>query len=141
MKNISAALMANNNKEFLVKVGKQAKCLIGGWMDKGDVVYIHTMGYYSATKKTKISPFVTTCIDLESTIVSEKARQILYNFICMWNLKNKTNGQAKQNKIHRYREQIGGYQRGRKLRGMCKGWRRSMVWWWVVTRLIMVITL
>ena len=29
----------------------------------------------------------------------------------MWNLKNKTNEQIKQNKTHRYREQIGGYQR------------------------------
>ena len=45
---------------------------------------------------------------------------------------NKTNEQTKQ--THRYREQTGGYQRGRSLGGGQKGWKGSIVWWWMVTR-------
>ena len=39
-----------------------------------------------------------------------------YDFIYMWNLKNKM--KDKQNKIHRYREQNGGCQRGRQMSKM-----------------------
>ena len=40
-------------------------------MDKEDVVYIHTMEYYSAIKKNKIMPFAATWMDLEMIILSE----------------------------------------------------------------------
>ena len=40
-------------------------------MDKEDVVYIYTMEYYSAIKKSKIMPFAATWLDLEIAILSE----------------------------------------------------------------------
>ena len=39
-------------------------------MDK-DVVYTHTIEYYSLIKKNKIMPFAATWIDLEIAILSE----------------------------------------------------------------------
>ena len=39
--------------------------------DEEDAVYILTMKYYSAIKKTEILPSATTWMDLESTILSE----------------------------------------------------------------------
>ena len=45
-----------------------------------------------------------------------------YDFIYVWNLKNKM--KDKQNKIHRYREQNGGCQRGRQMSRMDEeGWK------------------
>ena len=40
-------------------------------MDKEEVVYIYTMEYYSAIKKSKIMPFAATWLDLEIAILSE----------------------------------------------------------------------
>ena len=40
-------------------------------MDKGEVVYIYTVEYYSAIKKNKTIPFAATWTDLEIVIVSE----------------------------------------------------------------------
>lgn len=46
-------------------------------------------------------------MDLEGIMLSEiNQRQILYDFTYMCS-------QRKQNKTHRHKEQIGGYQRGR----------------------------
>ena len=51
-----------------------------------------TTEYYSAMKKNEIMPFAATGMDLEITILSEvRQRQISYDIICMWNLKNDTN--------------------------------------------------
>ena len=51
-------------------------------MGKEDVVYIHTMEYYSAIKKNEIMSFVATWMDLEIIILSEvsqrKTNIILY---------------------------------------------------------------
>ena len=73
------------------------------------------MEYYSAIKKNEM-PFAATWMELEIIILSEvksdRERQILYDFTYMWNLKNKTNEKIKQKQIHRYREQMGGCQRG-----------------------------
>lgn len=33
-------------------------------------------------------------------------RRIPYDFTCMWNLKNKTNEQAKQKQTHKHREPV-----------------------------------
>ena len=66
------------------------------------------MEYYSAIKKNDILPFATICMDLEGIMLSEmsdRERQILYDFTCMWNLKNKTNEQTKQKQSYRYGEQ------------------------------------
>ena len=40
-------------------------------MDKEGVVYIYTMGYYSAIKKNEMLPFATTWMELEGIILSE----------------------------------------------------------------------
>ena len=45
--------------------------------------------YYSAIKKNAILPFVATWMDLQS-ILSERERQMLYDVIYIWNLKNNT---------------------------------------------------
>ena len=55
------------------------------------------MKYYLTLKKDEILPFVTTWMDLEGIMLSEvsyRERQILFDFIYMWNLKNKTNAQT-----------------------------------------------
>ena len=43
---------------------------INRWMDK-DVVYTHTIEYYSLIKKNEIMPFAATGMDLEIIILSE----------------------------------------------------------------------
>ena len=54
--------------------------------------YTYTIEHYSAIKKNEILPFTATWMDLENIILSEvRERQILYNIIYMWNLKNNTN--------------------------------------------------
>ena len=59
------------------------------------------MEYYSAIKKNKILPFMTTWMNLESIMLIEKSdreRQIPYDFTYMRNLKNKINEQIKQSR-------------------------------------------
>lgn len=46
----------------------------------------------------------------------------------------------KQTKTHKYREEIGGYQRGRGLGGVWNGWSGSVVWWWTAARHLVVIS-
>ena len=71
---------------------------------KEDMVHMHThmhtrihthththdspMKYYSAIKKNKILPFVTTWMDLKRSMSNGK-RQILYYFTHRWNIKTK----------------------------------------------------
>ena len=48
------------------------------------------MEYYSAIKTNEILPFVTTWVDLEGIILSERVRQGKINIVLfhpMWNLK------------------------------------------------------
>ena len=51
------------------------------------------MEYYSAIKKNEILPFEATWLDLGIIILSKsgRERQILYDNMYMWNLKNNTN--------------------------------------------------
>ena len=49
---------------------------------------IYTLEYYSAIKKHEMMPFVTTCIDLESIILSKVISQTKTNITYLWNLKN-----------------------------------------------------
>ena len=56
---------------------------------------------------------------------------VLYDFMYMWSLKNKTNEQTKQKGTHRYREQTDGYQMGegmgnqvKQVKGLrCTNWQ------------------
>ena len=66
----------------IAKTWKQLKCpLTDEWIKK--------MEYYSAIKRNKITPFVTTWVDLEIIILSEvRQRQTSYDITYMWNLKN-----------------------------------------------------
>ena len=55
-------------------------------MDKEDVVYIYTMEYYSAIKKTEILPFATTWMELEGIMLSvisqtEKDKNLMTSLI------------------------------------------------------------
>ena len=71
------------------------------------------MEYYLAIKKNDILPVVKTCIGLEGIMLNEmsdRERQIPYNFTYVWNLKNKKTNIIKQ-KTHRYREETSGCQR------------------------------
>ena len=52
-------------------------------MDKEDVVYIYTMGYYSVIKKNEILPSATTWIELECTMLSEMSEEDKYDFTYM----------------------------------------------------------
>ena len=44
-------------------------------MDKEDVVYIYTMEYYSAIKKSEIMPLAATWMDLEIIILSKVSQR------------------------------------------------------------------
>ena len=44
---------------------------INGEMDKGDVVNIYIIEYYSAIRKNEIMPFSATWMDLEILILSK----------------------------------------------------------------------
>ena len=55
-----------------VKTWKEPKCpSVGGWIKKDAVHIIHTLEYYSAVRMMEILPFVTTWLDLESSMLSE----------------------------------------------------------------------
>ena len=69
---------------------------IDRWMDKEDVVYIHTMEYYSAIKKNEIIPFAATWMNVDRDdhtkwSKSDRERQMSYDITFMCNLKNDTN--------------------------------------------------
>ena len=56
-------------------------------MDKEDVVYIHTMEYYSTIKKNEILPFAAMWMDLENIIFSEisqteRKTSVMISLIC-----------------------------------------------------------
>ena len=54
-----------------------------GQMDKEDVIYTHTMEFYSSVLKNEILSFATTWIELEDIILSKiSQKQILYDVTC-----------------------------------------------------------
>ena len=61
------------------------------WIKK--MWYVYTIKYYSAVKKSEITPFAATQIDPTIIILSqsERERQILYDITYLWNLKQDTN--------------------------------------------------
>ena len=72
----------------IVKTWKQPKCpSTEEWIKK--MWYTNTMEYYSAIKKSEITPFAAPWMDLEIIILSEVCQRKA-NIICityMWNLK------------------------------------------------------
>ena len=63
-------------------------------MDKDGYTHTHTHTMDINHKKNEMLPFATTWMDLGGITLSEvnqKERQILYAFIYMWHIKNKTN--------------------------------------------------
>ena len=65
-------------------------------------MYIHTMKYYSATKKNEIMPLAATWMDLEIIILSEakseREGQKIYDVMGMWNLKYDRNELMNRNR-------------------------------------------
>ena len=58
----------------IARTWKQTKCpSTEEWIKK--MRYIYTMEYYSDIKRNKISPFVETCMDLESVTQSEVSQK------------------------------------------------------------------
>ena len=55
----------------------------------------------------------------ETDSKSDREGQIWYDFTNMWNLKNRGTNITKQKQSHRYREQTGGRQSGRRLGNEC----------------------
>ena len=102
-------------------------------MDKEDVIHAHTQTnteeYYCAIKKDKIFLFVTTWMDLEAIMLNaiSQTEKDKYDFVYIWNLKNKTNEQTlkkkkNQKQSYRHRKQTSGCRRGGR-RG--RGWREE----------------
>ena len=59
----------------IAKTWKQPKLpLTDEWMKK--MWFIHTMEYYSATKKNEIMPFAATRMDIEIIILSELSQTV-----------------------------------------------------------------
>ena len=66
----------------IAKIWKQPKCpLTDEWIKKMWYIYINTMEYYSAIKRSEIMPFPATRMDLEMNILSE-VRQRKTNTLC-----------------------------------------------------------
>ena len=56
-------------------------------MDKEDVIYTHTMEFYSPALKNEILSFATTWIELQDIILSKiSQKQIQYDLTCETNL-------------------------------------------------------
>ena len=68
---------------------ERAHISIDGWMDEEDVVYIYTTEYYSVIKKNEILPFATL-MELEGIMLSDRERQVSYDFTHMRTLGDKT---------------------------------------------------
>ena len=94
-------------------------------MDK-EVAYIYNAnGLLLSHKNNEILSFVITPMDLEAIMLSEISQwQILCDFTCMWNLKNKWTNITKQKQSPKYRGQTGGWQRGKKWEREKNKWER-----------------
>ena len=62
-------------------------------MDKEDVVYTHTMKYYSAIENSEKMSFVATWMDLEIVVLSEVRQKKKYNMISSYG--------KSENKLHK----------------------------------------
>ena len=72
---------------IIAKTQKQTKCPLTDKCIK-KMLFIYTMGYYSAVKENEIMPFATTCMNWGVVILREvREKQILHDIICMWNQK------------------------------------------------------
>ena len=84
-------------------------------MDEDELVYIHTIEYYSAIKKNGILPFAATWMNLESVMRSEmsqrKTNTVQYFYVESKKY-NKLVNKTKKKQAHRYKEQTSSYQWG-----------------------------
>jgi hypothetical protein len=70
----------------IAKLWKQPRCpTTKEWIKK--MWYLHTIEFYSATKKNEISSFASKWMELENKILSEvsqaqKAKNHMFSFIC-----------------------------------------------------------
>ena len=99
---------------IIAKIWKQPECSsLDKWIKKMWYIYTHTyvMGYYS-TIKLEILLFATTQIALDNIMLSEinqtKKQKNKYNHL---DVESRKQNKQKQNQTHRYREQMGDYQR------------------------------
>ena len=87
----------------IAKLWKEPRCpSTDEWIKK--MWFICTMEYYAATRRNDTLPFAMTWMELEHIILSKmsvRERQIPYDFIHMWNSRNKTwtEGKGRKNKI------------------------------------------
>ena len=72
------------------------------------------MGYYSAIKRNEIVPSAETWMDLETVIQSEGSQRKKYCLYVESRKMVQMNLFSKQNQRHGCKEQIYGYQGGRK---------------------------
>ena len=80
----------------------------------------HTHDYYSAIKNNETLPFAAMWTDLKNFMLSEMSeKEILYNIIYLWNLKNSTNECTCTTEID---SQTCNHQRGeKKEKGQVRG--------------------
>ena len=114
---------------IITKVSKQPKdLLMDKWIKKTWDTHTHThihthTGILVSHGKNEILLFVTTGMDLEglSEHKSDGEKQILYDFIHMWNKKKPR--QTDKTKTKSEGKEVGGRE---------KWVKRSAVWWWTV---------
>ena len=116
----------------IAKLWKQPKCPS---KDEGikNIWYMYTVEDYSAIKQAG-NPAVNNNMDglwsYSKWNKSDRKRQIPYDFNHMWNLKIK---QTRQKQTQRSDSWL---LEGKEIGSGWNGWRRSAVWWWIVTRLV-----
>ena len=102
------------------------------------MVYIYTMEYYSAVKKSKILPLAATWMDLEGIMLSEisqrKTNTICYHLYVESKKYIKLVNKTKKRQTYRYREQTlsagrgkEGQYRGREKKGLLWNYMKSRV--------------
>jgi hypothetical protein len=76
----------SNSCVAIAKLWKQPKCpTTNEWIK--EMWYLHTMEFYSVTKKNEILSFASKCIEMENTIISEvsqpqKSKNHMFSLIC-----------------------------------------------------------
>jgi hypothetical protein len=97
---------------------KQPKCpTTNEWIKK--MWYLHTMEFYSATKKNEILSFASKWMELENIILSkvsqdQKAKNCMLSFTCRIQTQNKCSKIIGHGSHSKGRAHMGGIVKGRK---------------------------